>query len=341
MSAQVRSTSTASPTFSFGIVSDIQYADCDDGATFDGSTVRRHRQSLRTFLKACEDFQSHDIKCCVQLGDILDGKCRSMGIVRKCLSDVLAFSRQVEAEWYFCFGNHDFMVMDRRELFERLVPQGVRRECSPEKLYYSFTPQPGCRFIFLDPYEISTLCAGNSQYFSIAEELLKRKNPNLSVPNGDWFAGLEDKDKRFVPYNGGMSTTQFEWLRGVLQAAAASGERVFVFSHMPCYQGCVRVNGLIWNAEQLQKILAFHRGTVVAFFAGHDHDGGYAVDDAGIHHIIPPAPLECAVDELAYGHITVDLRNECFTIHWTGRTPKDTTRFPHWPAGVALRFPSY
>jgi hypothetical protein len=33
--------------------------------------------------------------------------------------------------------------------------------------------------------------------------------------------------------------------------------------------------------------------SVVAYFAGHDHEGGYCMDDTGIHHIVPPAPLEC------------------------------------------------
>jgi hypothetical protein len=35
---------------------------------------------------------------------------------------------------------------------------------------------------------------------------------------------------------------------------------------------------------------------------GHDHDGGYAMDEAGIHHLVLPAPLECAIDEVAYGN---------------------------------------
>ena len=43
-----------------------------------------------------------------------------------------------------------------------------------------------------------------------------------------------------------------------------------------------------------QQVLALiqRHVSVLAFISGHDHDGGYAIDRAGIHHIIPPAPVE-------------------------------------------------
>ena len=46
--------------------------------------------------------------------------------------------------------------------------------------------------------------------------------------------------------------------------------------------------------EQVLALLQRHV-SVQAFIAGHDHDGGYAVDRAGIHHIIPPAPIEVEI----------------------------------------------
>ena len=43
------------------------------------------------------------------------------------------------------------------------------------------------------------------------------------------------------------------------------------------------------------------RRQVGAVFAGHDHDGGYNVDAMDVHHIIPPAPLECALGQVRLG----------------------------------------
>jgi hypothetical protein len=46
---------------------------------------------------------------------------------------------------------------------------------------------------------------------------------------------------------------------------------------------------------------------------------GYAVDSAGIHHLTPPAPLECAVGQSAFGHMSV--RADRCELHWTGKLP--------------------
>jgi hypothetical protein len=81
----------------------------------------------------------------------------------------------------------------------------------------------------------------------------------------------------------------------------------------------------LWNdCEVLSAIQA--SGNVVAYIAGHDHDGKYLVDSAGIHHITPPAPLECAEEEeemaAAYGRIEVGEDAEgklTCALHWTGK----------------------
>ncbi len=56
---------------------------------------------------------------------------------------------------------------------------------------------------------------------------------------------------------------------------------------------------------------------VVAYIAGHNHAGGYARDNAGIHHITPPAPLECEVGQMAYGAMRV-YQDRC-ELQWTGK----------------------
>jgi len=57
-----------------GIVGDPQYADTEDGHTFDKSVVRRHRQSLHILKQAKDFFEVEDVKICIILGDLLDGK---------------------------------------------------------------------------------------------------------------------------------------------------------------------------------------------------------------------------------------------------------------------------
>ena len=77
--------------FNFGIVSDTQYVDADDGTTFDAKTVRRHRQSLETLKLACRAFAAvadPPILSCVLLGDVLDGKCKKMNNTEHCITEV-------------------------------------------------------------------------------------------------------------------------------------------------------------------------------------------------------------------------------------------------------------
>lgn len=55
--------------------------------------------------------------------------------------------------------------------------------------------------------------------------------------------------------------------------------------------------------------------------AGHDHDGGYAVDEMGVHHMVPAAPLECVVGEDAFGHVEVLPDDRGLRVVWSGKLP--------------------
>ena len=67
---------TGTPLFSFGVIADIQYVDSEDAMNFQGSTMRRYRQSFNTFKEAVSSWNAleHAPKCAIVLGDILDGK---------------------------------------------------------------------------------------------------------------------------------------------------------------------------------------------------------------------------------------------------------------------------
>lgn len=58
---------------------------------------------------------------------------------------------------------------------------------------------------------------------------------------------------------------------------------------------------------------------MAAYFAGHDHDGGYAVDAEGIHHITFQGAIETTPGVDTYA--VVYLRQSGLTIHGYGRVP--------------------
>merc|ERR1712232_615290 len=80
-------------------------------------------------------------------------------------------------------------------------------------------------------------------------------------------------------------------------------------SHIPCYEPSTKCKTIAWNSEEILAVLDEHRDTVIAYLAGHDHDGGYAVDDAGIHHITMNSPLTAGLDIDCFAVL------ECYK-HW-------------------------
>ena len=75
-------------------------------------------------------------------------------------------------------------------------------------------------------------------------------------------------------YSTGMlSFAQLNWLETTLRAAETSGESCIVFSHLPVYAECCRVDSLLWNCEAVLSVLHKY-ACAKAFISGHDHDGG-------------------------------------------------------------------
>ena len=71
---------------------------------------------------------------------------------------------------------------------------------------------------------------------------------------------------------------------------------------------------LLWNYQWVLDLLVTS-GCVVAVMAGHDHDGGYHLQD-GVHQFTLSSPLHCSEGEVAYG--TVGVTEEALHWRWYG-----------------------
>lgn len=299
--------------FSFGLMADLQYCDAPDGFSHVEKHPRRYRQSLETLRLAALSFEANQTTCNVLLGDQIDFKCDSLGATQQCLQRVLDVTRSTAAEWHLCVGNHDLSALSREAVLAAYIPPSAapfNAACPPSasRLYWAHCPCTGCRFLFLDPFDISALNASCPEHTAQAEATLLR-NPNLQGDrkHGDWFTGLSPSEQRYVPYNGAVSHRQLAWIRAQLVAAAAADEIVFVFCHTPLYHGAASPAGLLWNAEEVLALLQSH-SCCKAVFSGHDHQGGYARDSAGLHHVVPAAPLECDAGQPSFGTLHVKVR---------------------------------
>lgn len=251
----------------------------------------------------------------------------------ECLSRIMTITKESGHPWHYLLGNHDFSCFAREELYKYYYVDlhegelnNISTQCEPGRLYYSFSPQPGYRFIVLDGYDVSTIGASSPVHARMAEDIIMFNNPNFrKTPVGNWLEGLDDSLKKYVPFNGAIGDDQKVWLREQLAGADEIAEKCIVFCHVSCYEQPGEPTCLLWNDADVIDILQ-RSSSVIAFIAGHDHTGGYTMDEYGIHHIVPPAPLECQEGEPAFGH--VDMHADHMTLHWTGKKPKWT----EWPS---------
>jgi len=216
--------------------------------------------------------------------------------------------------------------------------------------YFSFSPAPNWRVIMLNSYEITSIVGqissnlpnhadlshvaefvSQSQKISkeIADAILHENNPNIRNGHHDWTVSLTNEQKKYLPYNGALGASQRAWLADQLESAQKRGERVLIASHVPVFSRYLEYETLLWDCEEVLKLLQQYAGTVVAYFAGHDHDGAYEVDPSGIYHITPPAPIECDVGEVAYSYVTV--MEDALEIVGFGKCPSMRLPIPSAP----------
>ena len=356
------------PLLSFGVIADVQYADADDAWDWTGKRQRHYRNSLAVLRKAVASWSaasssssssssSSPIRFIAQLGDLIDGKnstSAELSAAGVTAATALADVRQVMDEcavkdWIHCIGNHELYNFDRGNLPSSGLFTFAAQRSAPEASFSFMVPttEPlGLRFVVLDPFEIGVLGNEPGSYgHQAALEHLSRTNPNdLNSPGSNWLADLEGIERRHLPSSGGLGPRQLAWLRSTLAAAKADGERVVIFSHVPMLPGASTDTTLLWNYEEALEILRGGEklelaGVVVAVLTGHDHIGGYAVDEkTGTHHVTIPSPLETkpgAGDaDCTFG--TVDVFADRLELRSAGGILKSRTLgFPAGPAAAA------
>lgn len=296
------------PLFSFGVISDVQYADIPDGRSFIG-VPRFYRHSILVLQRGVQQWNDHKRhKFALNFGDIVDGFCpkdQSLSTVTKVVEEFEKFNGST----YHMIGNHCLYNLPRHTLLP------ILKIASPDgRAYYDFSPTPEFRFVILDGYDISAI--GWPQDHPNTLEALKflgEKNPNTEKNSPAGLVGLE---RRFLMFNGGVGKEQLEWLDGILQEATKMKQKVVVCCHLPLDPGATSKEALLWNYDEVMDLI--HRyNCVKVCLTGHDHKGGHTIDSHGIHHRVLEAALECPPGTNAFGY--VDVYNDRLSLIGTDR----------------------
>jgi len=248
------------PSFSFGVVADVQYADQP------AAMGRDYRQSIEK-LQSCESMlRGEKTSFVVQLGDFVD-------IGLKNFNQLLPVFQQLPAPRYSVLGNHDVASIPREVLLKQLEMPAA---------YYAFVVR-GWRFLVLDGMQESV------------QGGWPESDPHY-LAGRDTLAALEKEHAVNARlWNGAVGEQQRKWLRQNLAEAAEKQERVVVFCHFPVLAQSCRPEHLLWDHPQVLAILE-SAPSMVAYMNGHDHNGGYA-EHARIHYLTFPAMVEHSVEQ--------------------------------------------
>lgn len=311
----------------FGLIADVQYADMDDGTNYARTRKRFYRASLDLLKQAVSHWQTQHIAFVLQLGDLIDGWNKRRGgdqIAMSALKTALAPFKQLTCPTYHMVGNHDLYNFTRRQCLTFDLNSAAMKGVSAGKedgLHYSVVVHPHLKVVVLDTYEVGVLgyddCRDNAN-LKTATTILHRHNPNMDKNDA---TGMKKESKRFVAYNGGVSKEQLKWLDSQLADAEQQQQNVIVCGHVQLIPLLGNTVCALWNYEEVLKIIHAH-DCVVLCLAGHDHDGGFTVDMAGIHHLIVNGVIETPSDTNAYA--TVFLRDKVLDIKGTGNVPSFT-----------------
>jgi len=234
--AQISSTQSRKPLFSFGVIADVQYCNCEPAGT------RFYNSSLTKLREALNTFKSDTVSFVVNLGDLIDRDFESY----KPVMNILDSSK---LKIYHIAGNHDYSVDSR---YKKKLPV-----LKPDaKGYYSIV-HGNFRFIFLNGNEISTYSSNNKKKLKKAEELLTSLKTGNEINALDW--------------NGGFSEVQIAWLKNELDASNSAGEKAFLLCHFPLVPE--NAHNLL-NYKEVLTLLEKYQN-IIAWFNGHNHAGNY------------------------------------------------------------------
>ncbi|XP_061472396.1 manganese-dependent ADP-ribose/CDP-alcohol diphosphatase isoform X1 [Rhineura floridana] len=328
---QGATTATSEALFSFGVLTDIQYADLEDGYDFWGINRRYYKHSLCHLQSAIEDWNGTEVQFVLQLGDIIDGYNAQYNMSERALERVMEEFKKLRVPVHHIWGNHelynfnrDYLVhsaLNTKYLQDQIFLSNTCRDQTSTgdnaaEFYYAyqFCPMSNFRFILLDAYDLSILGRDTStQKYQDSLHLLREKNQNENLNSP---LGLVEY--QFVQLNGGFSQEQLDWVDDVLTHADKNQEKVVIMGHIPIHPDSTAGICLAWNYKDALSVIHSHH-SVVCFLAGHLHYGGYCLDSHGVHHLTLEGIIETPPESHAFG--TMYVYNDRMVLKGKGRIP--------------------
>jgi manganese-dependent ADP-ribose/CDP-alcohol diphosphatase len=294
----------------FGLITDIQYADCVDGQSWDKKRTRYYRNSLNLVTNAVNYWKDYEIKndlnlnFIIQLGDLIDTKAKQteLGSLNSMLKVIeklneLRNSNEKSIDLLHIWGNHEFYNFKRSDLLKLPLNTAhyLNQNEETNANYYVYTVTDKITLICLDYYEFSVIGYENdttNSFYLKCLDLLKKYNKNDNLNNE---LNLSLENQKYLAFNGGLDTKQFDWLANQLSICKSNDKKAIICGHVPINVNSSNPMNLAFNNEQITDLLFSYENTVCAYLCGHFHPGGYFKETRNnniIHHITFSAVVE-------------------------------------------------
>ena len=313
------------PIISFGLITDIQYADADDALNYRKDKIRFYRNSINLVKQAVEswheELDENRFKFIIQLGDLIDGK--SAGYRDNALNLVLNLLKSdfkikvPDFQLYHIWGNHEFYNYKRSEIGSTELNSARLLNPLATANYYKINLSDRLKLICLDFYDFSVIGFDqDSEIYIEALKVLRRYNKSEDLNKSESLDGLE---KRFTALNGALGVEQMKWLRDELVSLKELNKKAIICGHIPVHVKTTTLTGLVWNYEEILDLFSEYSTVIIAYLAGHEHSGGYFKDDeTNIHYLTVPAILEAPSNTNSYA--TVKVYDNLVSIEGVGLT---------------------
>ena len=193
--------------------------------------------------------------------------------------------------------------MVNKHFINQLIRQFTLLQTDREANYYTFDITPKLRLICLDFYKFSTLgYESTDATYSKAIDYLRTHNKNEDLNSVE---GMRGHALRFSQFNGSLGVEQLAWLRDELDKCRSNNVRAIVCGHLPIHAQAADVRCLAWDSKDVLECLWHYERTVIAYLAGHDHDGGYFRDKKNIHHLTLAGLIETPNTSNTYAFVNV------------------------------------
>jgi manganese-dependent ADP-ribose/CDP-alcohol diphosphatase len=209
------------PLVTFGLLTDIQYADVDNGTSYDKKRIRYYRNSLNLTREAVKNWLVHEqqnnvkFKFLIQLGDIIDLKATENGNSMNALNDVLNElnklfvkndcdnnEKNTITNLLHIWGNHEMYNFKRSELVDLPLntAKALGQNLNSDANYYVYNVTEKLRLICLDFYKFSLLGYDETdEIYKKAFALITKHNKNENLNS---YENMRGHALRFCKFNG-------------------------------------------------------------------------------------------------------------------------------------------